>query len=448
MLDGLEDVLSLPARFIDVRYQSTATTSVTVKDGVAKDISSGESEGVSIRVLDRVWGFASSTEVGELMEMASSALKAARTGNREIPFKPAEGVEDKVRVRAKVSPAESPLEDKIELCHRAYSAVEGEKAVASSTFQYLDSTSRGMYASSEGARIEWESVKVAFFSTVYAREGAILQVGSERRGGTGGLELLKEPEETARQAMEKARRLLRAEEAPSGTYKVVLDPVLTGVFIHEALGHAVEADHVLRGESILAGKLHEQVASELVSVCDDPTIPASFGFYLYDSEGMRARRTEVIEEGVLKSYLHSRETSSALEAESTGNARSQSYEHPPLVRMSNTCLEPGDCTLEELLEDVRQGVYLLGSRGGEVDPAKGVFQFAAEEGFLIEKGELTAPVKDVALSGETLSILKSIDGVGRELSHHIGFCGKEGQSVPVGDGGAHVRTLATVGGAR
>jgi TldD protein len=130
----------------------------------------------------------------------------------------------------------------------------------------------------------------------------------------------------------------------------------------------------------------------------------------------------------------------------TGNARAQSFDYPPVVRMSNTYLEPRDYRFQEMLEDVDFGVYLKGSKGGEVDTARGVFQFNAEEGFLIEKGELTKAVRDVSLSGRTLEILQRVDAVGRDFAVHIGYCGKASQMVPVGDGGPHVRTYATVGG--
>ncbi|MEE8357896.1 MAG: TldD/PmbA family protein, partial [Candidatus Hydrothermarchaeales archaeon] len=233
---------------------------------------------------------------------------------------------------------------------------------------------------------------------------------------------------------------------PSGAFDLVLDPNLTGVFIHEALGHAVEADLILQDESILKGKLGEEIASDLVTVYDDPTLEGSFGFYSYDSEGVKGEKTTLIEDGVLKSYLHSRETSSRLGQRNTGNARAQSFGNQPIVRMSNTYVKPGDHDIEELFEGIKHGIYLKGSKGGEVDTARGVFQFSAEEGFLIEEGEITKPIKDVALSGETLEILRRISALGNDFDLSIGFCGKAGQAVPVGDGGPHIRTFATVGG--
>ncbi len=447
MLDGLDKALEISARFIDITFQERESTSIVTKDGVAKDISLGATAGFGVRVLDRIWGFASVNDPDELLDAVGRAHRAAQAGKKEIAFTPVEGPVDRVKTPVKVEPLDVSLEEKIEFGQRAYKAVKGREHVVSSSFTYFDSKIKGFYASSEGARIESETTKVAFFGGVFAKKNGALQFGSERAGATAGFEYLKGPEAFAGGAADKALRLLDAKQAPSGRFKVVLDPLLTGVFIHEALGHAVEADHIIQGESLLEGRLGETIASEQVTVYDDSTIPGSFGFYFYDDEGTKAQKTMLVEKGVLKGFLHSRETSSTLEMENTGNARAQGFDYLPIVRMSNTFLEPRDQELDELFEGIDYGVYLLGSKGGEVDPAKGVFQFSAEEGFLIEKGEITSAVKDVALSGEILRILKDVDGVGRSFDSHIGFCGKEGQSVPVGDGGAHIRTTAAVGGA-
>ncbi len=446
MFEDFEKVLEIPARFVDITYQRSHTTVISTKDGVAKDISTGVVSGSGIRVLENVWGFASSNESSDLAESAQRAYSAAKRGKTKIPFSPGQGVEDSYSSKVKIDPGGVSLEDKVDLGRRAFDSIGEINEVVSSSFNYIDSTTEGLYMSSEGARLEWKTTRIAFFASIFTKENGKLQFGSERVGSSSGFEFLKDPEAISLKAAEKALRLLRAKAAPSGTFRVILDPQLTGVFIHEALGHAVEADHVIQGESILGGQIENTIASSLVSVYDDPTMEGSFGYYLYDSEGTRAGKTQLIDRGVLKGYLHSRETASRMGLTNTGNARAQGFDFIPIVRMSNTILEPGSYSLEEMLEGVDYGVYLLGSRGGQVDPAKGVFQFSAEEGYLIEKGEAKIPLRDVALSGETLKILKAVDAVGRDFGVHVGFCGKDGQSVPVGDGGAPIRTMASVGG--
>jgi len=448
--DKLKKILEREARFIDITAEKTATTSILVKDGMIKEISSGEEFGIGIRILNSVWGFASANTIEEAYSAALKAEKMARTHRKnaeeKIEFPHEKGIKDRKKVKPKIDPAEVEIEDKAKIPKECFYEIKGEKSVVSSSFSYVDQTTDMLYLSSEGSEIETKDVKTALFASVFAKEGSLLQIGSERTGATAGLEALKNPAEIAREACEKAKLLLKAKLPPSGKFKVVLDQKLAGVFIHEALGHAVEADHVIKGESILENMLGSKIASEIVNVYDNPTLPSAFGSYFYDSEGTKARKTALIEKGILKTYLHSRETGSKLGARSTGNARAQSYAYEPVVRMSNTYIEPGNCDVEEMIGDVKEGVYLLGSKGGEVDPAKGVFQFSAEQGYLIKKGEIKEPVRDVALSGEILEIMKSIDAVGRELKLNIGFCGKESQSVPVGDGGAHIRTIAVIGG--
>jgi TldD protein len=189
------------------------------------------------------------------------------------------------------------------------------------------------------------------------------------------------------------------------------------------------------------------IGSEQVTIYDDPTYPNGWGSFKYDMEGVLAKKRLLIERGVLKEFITNREVAAKLGATSNGGARAQSYAFRPIVRMSNTCIAPGDYTLEEMLEDVDRGVYVKGTRGGQVDPAKGTFQFSAMEAFMIEQGKITNPLLGVSLSGITLKTLKNIDAVAKDFNMHVGYCGKEAQSVPTADGSPHIRIKnAVVGG--
>ena len=232
----------------------------------------------------------------------------------------------------------------------------------------------------------------------------------------------------------------------------VLDPELAGVFIHEAVGHAAEADLVLENSSILAGKIGEQIASQHVTVYDDPTMH-EYGYYPFDAEGVPAKKTTLIDRGVLSSYLHSRETAGRLGGSGNGNggsgggnARAQGCAIP-IPRMSNTFIANRDMSFEEIIEELRDGVYLKGSRGGQVNTGEGIFQFNAELGYVVRGGEICEMLRDVSLSGQTLEILKNITAVGDDLAFHSGRCGKSGQAVPVSDGSPHILVnRAMVGG--
>jgi TldD protein len=202
---------------------------------------------------------------------------------------------------------------------------------------------------------------------------------------------------------------------------------------------------VQEGSSVLAGKIGEQIGNPILTIVDDPSLPL-FGFEPVDAEGSRVGRTEIISRGKVNAYLHTRETLSAVGNGRAGNARAMPGE-PPQVRMSNTYIENGDSTLEEIVSECRSGILLKGSRGGQVDPGRGVFQFNAEYGYLIGHGEIGAMIRDVSLSGEILHTLHSIALCAGDRAMHQGYCGKGGQSVPVSDGAPHVLLNdAAVGG--
>jgi len=321
------------------------------------------------------------------------------------------------------------------------------EAIVSTTVNYVDGEGTTIFANSEGTELQIEESRVALFMNAVAASDGIIQFGHKSTGGAAGFEVIQKEdlEKFGRVTAEKAIRLLKAELPPSGKFPVVMDPELTGVFIHEALGHASEADLILQNDSILKGKMSTQIGSSLVTIVDDATMDA-FGYYPYDSEGVKTRKNILVKDGVLRSLLSSRETASQLDITPSGNARSVVGDQP-IVRMSNTYLKPGELKFEELIEDMDSGIYLKGSRGGQVDTGKGIFQFNAAESFLIENGEVTNPLRDVSLSGNILEMLLKVDGVGSDFKMGVGFCGKSGQTVPVGDGGPHVRVKeATVGG--
>lgn len=266
----------------------------------------------------------------------------------------------------------------------------------------------------------------------------------------GGFEkfLEKDLDSTAKETANKASALLKAKQATGGRFTVVADPEHIGVFVHEALGHAAEADFVISGESVLTGKLGQKVGSEVATVYDDPSVPDGFGSFKYDSEGTLAKKRTIIEKGVLREYILNREAAAKLNLAPNGGARAQGYHFRPIPRMSNTYIAPGDYSFDELIEDIRNGIYVKGTRGGQVNIAIGSFQFLAQEAFLIEKGRVTKPLLDVSLSGLTLETLQNIDAVGKDFSvAGIGFCGKNEQSnLPVGNGGSSTRIRNVVVG--
>ncbi|MGC9516818.1 MAG: TldD/PmbA family protein [Methanomicrobiales archaeon] len=435
------------ADYVDIRAGENNNTSIVMKDTKIKEIKSGSDFGCSIRVLkDGAWGFAFTSQISKLEDMAEEAFKLANSIKSDVVLADVEDIVAKVGSNAKIKPANVTMDEKKDLISEINNATRIDK-IASTNVSYVDMEGKTLFLNSQGSSIHVEDARVAIFLNAVASSGNNMQFGHGSIGGACGFEAFRkeDTEKFGRKIALKAVRLLDAKSPPSGQFPVIMDPELTGVFIHEAVGHASEADLILQNDSILKGKIDEIIGSEIVNIIDDGSMDA-FGYYPYDAEGVKTKENYLVKEGKLVSYISSRETASKLDIEPSGNARS-SISDQPIVRMSNTYLKPGNMEFEELIEDIPYGIYLKGSRGGQVDTGKGIFQFNAAESFMIENGEVKKPLRDVSLSGNILEILNKVDGVGSDFKMSIGFCGKAGQTAPVGDGGPHVRVnQATVGG--
>ncbi len=434
--------------YVDIRAGNGNNTSIIMKDGDLQEINTGNSLSVRIRVLNNgAWGFAYTNDLCKLEEIAKTSIKISNSLKGDESLSKADIIQDKVASDVKIPVSNVSIEEKKEIISEASKAANLDQ-ITSTTVSYSDSQKNEVILSSEGTQIEMDTTRVAMFLNAAASDGQIMQIGHNSIGGVKGFEAIanEDIETFGRQIGQKAVRLLKAENAPSGRFPIIADPNLTGVFIHEALGHAVEGDLILKNDSILKDKLGNKIGSDIVNIYDDASLKEGFGYYPYDVEGVKTKPNHLVKDGELISLLNSRETASKLNMKSSGNARSI-ISDKPIVRMSNTYLEPGDMSFEELIEDIPDGIYLKGSRGGEVDTGKGIFQFNAAEGFKIENGEITTPLRDVSLSGNILKTLKNVDAIGNDFELSVGFCGKDGQTAPVGDGGPHTRILnALVGG--
>ncbi|HOI70148.1 MAG TPA: TldD/PmbA family protein [Methanothrix sp.] len=435
--------------FHDLRVIRGKGTRIVLDNGELDEISESFFEGAAIRALaGGSWGFVQTDSLDDLPGDLERARRAARriAGDERLDLAPSiPGKSAKVPV--KKDPASLSLEEKVDLLREIEKAAKVE-GVGSTQAVYNELLLKTDYSSSDGRDLEAEATRVGFYVTAVASRSGLYQAGMESRAGACGLELFEDVDAVglARRAGETAVALLDAKAPRGGAYPVVVDQELGGVFVHEAVGHAAEADIVLEGGSILEGKIGERIGSELVTVKDDPSLPL-YGFYPFDDEGSATEETVLVDDGVLTSYLHSRETAARLggvprNARAQGNSR-------PVVRMSNTYIPPGrdGWSLPEILEEMKDGVYLLGSRGGQVSTAEGIFQFNAKRGYLVRGGEMTSLLRDVSLSGHILEILERVTAVGDDLSFNSGRCGKSGQLVPVSDGSPHLLIEeAAVGG--
>ncbi|NJF25213.1 TldD/PmbA family protein [Thermococcus sp. Bubb.Bath] len=436
-------------KYFEIRISKVNATSLSIQNGQLEELSSNMEEGIGVRAFKGGWGFSSANDLRRAEKVIETAMKIARLSKASSSVYLGDPVVDDAVIRGEKPFENVDISEKLALLREADSALDGEGIRNRKAF-YGDGVKEQLYMNSLGSRIRTVVPRVRLMISATAASSGEMQQYWKVFGGTGGFELVERVDlnEWGSVVSGKARELLKASSPPSGEFDVIMDPELTGVFIHEALGHAAEADSVKNGESILTGKLGEKIGVDELTVVDDPTLPGKFGSYIYDDEGIRARRVEIIKKGVLNEYLTDRETAAVLGLEPNGHGRAQSYAHQPLVRMSNTYVEPGTWEAQEMVEEVKSGLYMIGDKGGEVDVASGTFTFGAREGYVIENGEIKEHVRDVALSGRILDVLRNIKAIGRDLQVSFpGYCGK-GQWVPVDDGGPHVLTRAVVGGLR
>jgi len=414
-------------QYAELRIEKSVESSVNIKDGEIKH-SSGSSYGISVRVLENgSWGFASgNTEIEILLDRA---MRLAKLSSGEIRLSVPKPEKKQISVKHEfVDP-----EEKIK------ALLEGSKAmekVSSRMLGCTDMTSKTEFYNSEGAEIIQETGYTYLSCSSVAKEDGVIQRGSERtwsREGFDGINAI----DTAKKAGEKALRLVKAAPSPKGRFTVVLDPEMTGVFSHEAIGHACEADAVVDKESILAGSLGKTIGNELVTIIDDP-LAEDFGQYEYDDEGVKAKTTVLIDHGKVNDFINSMETANMLGSKLNGHARAEDYSQVPIVRMSNTYFQRGESSKEEVF-DIKNGVYLKGMRGGSVDTFSGGFMFKAEEAYEISNGELGKIMRDVTITGNILQTMKDVEAVGKDFGTSPGICGKFGQGVPVSDGGPHIR---------
>ena len=440
--------MAMASEFYDIRILQGSRTRIILDNGKLEEIAEAPFEGAAVRALSRgAWGFVTSDNVDDLGEEIDLARRIARKIDRQEDLELARAPPGKSQVVAvKKDPRNLSLDEKVALLREIENAAK-VKGVSSTQAVYSEMNLLLHYKSSEGLDLESRMTRMGFFISAVAHRNGVYQTDGEGRSGVGGLEIFdrQDPIALAREVGETAVALLDAGAPKGGSYPVILDQELAGVFVHEAVGHATEGDIILEGDSCLEGKLGQKIGSELVTVKDDPSLMQN-GYYPFDDEGSLAQETVLVENGTLKSFLNSRETAARLGGVPR-NARAEGTDRP-VVRMSNTYIANGDWKLEEILEELGNGVYLAGSRGGQVSTGEGVFQFNAKRGYLVENGERTKLLRDVSLSGKILETLMHVKAVANDLKFNSGRCGKAGQLVPVSDGSPHLLVEhATIGGA-
>jgi TldD protein len=456
--DALQRVLgaalSTGADWAEVFAEDKRSTGAVLDDGKVEELTSGRDRGAGIRVVvGDATGFAHTADLSEagLIEtarIAAAAAKGANGGTRVVDLSSSTSPRPNV---VQIFPGDVAKSRKVELLMAADQTARSHgSSITQVMARYSDSRRRFLVANSDGLLTGDDQVKTTFSVSCVATGDTGMQTGRESIGHTVGFELFDryDVEDLARRAAERAVTKLAARPAPSGQMTVVIGSGGGGVMFHEACGHGLEADLVEKGASVFAGRIGEQVASPLVTLVDDGTMGGEWGCFAVDDEGHPAQRNVLIENGVLVDYMWDGLRARKDGRRSSGNGRRQSYQHLPMVRMTNTYLLDGQDTPADIIAGTESGVYIAHLGGGQVNTATGDFVFGMTEAYLIEGGEVTEPLREGNLIGNGPAVLRNIDAVANDFAMGPpGTCGKDGQGVPVGDGVPTLRVHGlTIGG--
>ncbi|MEM9908269.1 MAG: TldD/PmbA family protein [Cyanobacteria bacterium P01_D01_bin.44] len=432
------------ADYLAIRLEQSEGTDILLRGGQVETLSEGISIGGQVRVCHKGgWGFASFNRLDHLEARMGDAIAAARLiGDDETLLAPIDIIQaTQILPLSGTDPRQVPLARKKALCHHYDDILKsGGDQITTTVVRYGDSYQHMLLATSDGTLIEqgWADIEMRFAAT--AREGDTVQTGRETTGSRNAYEDLAGLDAQVRGAAERAVTALTLPPVKGGTYDVVIDPILSGLFVHEAFGHLSEADMAYENPDLLeVMTLGRRFGPDNLQIYDGASPAGHRGSYFYDDEGTPASTTQLIEDGVLVGRLHSRETAGKLDETPTGNARCLSYHYPPIVRMTNTWIARGETPVAELLSGITEGVYARNWLGGQTNGE--MFTFAAGEAWMIRDGELAEPVRDVNLSGNVFSTLSDIEGIGDDFYwDESGGCGKGGQGgLPVGCGGPSLR---------
>ncbi len=421
--------------FIDTRIYEIKKEVISIENNVTSNIYL-DSKSFGVRVLvNGGWGMAYSNDFGNAREVFEKALKMAKlSAGEKKEFKGAPPVTDSREYAYITDPFLITPSEKLEMLKDYEKELKKEKLIRNSRL-ILECSRVRKSVIAPGVDVNQEFTNNLFRAFVTAREGNVIQSVSKHYSRLGGYEVLDDlsPNSVAEELIGRVKRLLHARAPKAERSAVVCDPMMTGLFFHEAVGHACEADSILNNASVFKGMLNKKVASDEVNLVDDPTIKER-GFYWYDDEGIRASPTPLITNGILTGFMHSLRTANEMGELPTGNGRVMNADYPPIPRMSNTVLKPGKWKVDDLIKEVRNGYLVKGFSGGVVDPITGQFSFGASECFRIRNGEVGEPLRDVTLAGNILEALRGIKVADDATKTHLtGTCGKDGQGVRVGD---------------
>jgi TldD protein len=429
--------------YVEARFEENETSQIVYRGKALESIGRSAASGGNVRALVKGgWGFTSFNELGGLPKRVATAEEQAKTtGSGKFQLAPVEPAKDNVSSGVKINPVEIPLAEKKKLLDEYNEIIWSIPNIKTSNIIYGDSCKKVIFTNSEGSFITQERADVVTrLTAIAAKDSEVQQVGISM-GNRGNFNAIKNLHKQVKEMAQNAVNLLDAPQVKGGEYTVVLDPILAGVFVHEAFGHLSESDFVYENEQLRdLMKLGKQFGIKDLNIVDSASDPPGLrGSFKYDDEGVKAVKTYLIREGKLVGRLHSRETAAKMKEKPTGNARAINYRFPPIVRMTNTYIEPGKLSFNDIIADIKEGIYAKNWYGGTTSME--MFTFSAGEAYMIRDGKIAEAVRPIMLTGNVFSTLKNIDAIGNDLDmNEGGGCGKGGQMpLPVSNGSPHIR---------
>lgn len=447
----LEEALKNGGEYADLFFEDTKINSIGYLDSKVDDMSLGNNYGVGLRVIvnkKTIYLYSNDTSNDSLINLARSVASVVND-KKYIPTNFIESHE-KDNHPLHINPFDINFDEKIEVLSYLDKTARGvSDKIKQVNARYMEKQRNILVCASNGILKEDSQTYIRLVLLSMASDGVNTQTASRTKGALDGYQVIKDInlENMAKETANSAIKMLDSKYPKSGKYPVVIDNAFGGVIFHEACGHALEATAVADNASIFCNKLGEKIASDVVTAIDDGTIKNAWGSYNIDDEGNDAQRTVLIENGILKSYLVDELGSMKMNQKVTGSARRESYKYPPTSRMRNTFIDKGNSSFEDLISGIEYGLYAKKMGGGSVDPATTDYNFAVSEGYLIENGKITEPVRGATLIGRGDETLMNIEAVSSNLELADGICGSVSGSVPttVGQPAIKVREL-TVGG--
>jgi TldD protein len=447
MRDQIQEALKRSrADYTEIRIEEKETTQVTFRGQELEMANANIDKGGIVRCLirDKGWGVATFNNLEDLLNKVDQAYQCARVGSVPEPIElaPVEPVERVTTAELKRDFRDISLAEKKTLTESYNRILLGANdKIIDTSANYADVFSHLVLANSEGAYIEQEKPSVVIRTAAVAREGDNVQRAHDSLSTTQGYEFILGQEELVQRTAQHAVELLHAKPVKAGQYTVVADQMLAGVFIHEAFGHLSEADFVYENpQARQMMTLGRRFGQGILNAFDDGSIPNLRGTTLYDDEGTPARRNWLIKDGVLVGRLHSRQTAARMGESASGNARAINYRFPPIVRMTNTGIENGTTSFEDMIKEIKLGIYACEAYGGQT--ALENFSFSSGYAYMIRDGKIAEMVRDVILAGNLFTTLDNIDAIGNDFKwlNTGGGCGKGSQyPLPVGMGAPHIR---------